>query len=103
MFVSEVHAPVRRGSWAKTWARIVRRANKLLEEEWGARLRVLEDTPPHALRHFFASVLIKHGAAVKKVQRLLGHAKPSIMWDLCVHLREDDEDDTADSIDAVLA
>ncbi len=48
-------------------------------------------------------MLIKHGATVKKVQRLLGHAKPSITWDLYVHLWEDDEDDTADIIDAVLA
>ncbi|WP_438488081.1 integrase [Streptomyces sp. S186] len=40
---------------------------------------------------------------MKKVQRLLGHAKPSITWDLYVHLWEDDEDDTADIIDAVLA
>ncbi|MCZ1015711.1 tyrosine-type recombinase/integrase [Streptomyces noursei] len=101
MFLSEVNAPVRRGSWAKTWARIVRRANKLLEE-WGSPLRVPEGTTLHDLRHFFASVLIKHGATVKKVQRLLGHAKPSITWDLYVHLWEDDEDDTADIIDAVL-
>ncbi|WP_229852155.1 integrase [Streptomyces albospinus] len=40
---------------------------------------------------------------MKKVQRLLGHAKPSITWDLCAHLWKDDEDDTADIIDAVLA
>ncbi|ANZ18813.1 tyrosine-type recombinase/integrase [Streptomyces noursei] len=68
----------------------------------GSPLRVPEGTTLHDLRHFFASVLIKHGATVKKVQRLLGHAEPSITWDLYVHLWEDDEDDTADIIDAVL-
>ncbi|MFH8343759.1 tyrosine-type recombinase/integrase [Streptomyces sp. NPDC018045] len=102
LFLSEANAPVRRGSWAKTWARIVRRADKLLEE-WGSPLRVPEGATLHDLRHFYASVLIKHGATVKKVQRLLGHAKPSITWDLYVHLWEDDEDDTADIMDAVLA
>lgn len=48
-------------------------------------------------------MLIKHGATVKKVQRLLGHAKPSITGDLYVHLWEDDEDDTADIPDGVLS
>ncbi|WP_313904736.1 tyrosine-type recombinase/integrase [Streptomyces sp. BHT-5-2] len=59
---------------------------------WGSPLRAPKGTTLHDLRHFFASVLIKHGATVKKVQRLLGHAKPSITWDLYVHLWEGDED-----------
>ncbi|KAA6222008.1 hypothetical protein CP973_08600 [Streptomyces albofaciens JCM 4342] len=74
---------------------MVRRANKLLEE-WGSP----EGATLHDLRHFYASVLIKHGATGKKVQRLLAHAKHSITWDLYIHLREDAEDDTADIMDA---
>ncbi len=48
-------------------------------------------------------MLIQHGASVKKVQRRLGHAKPSITLDLYVHLYEDDEDTTAAIIDEALA
>ncbi|MEU1908147.1 site-specific integrase [Streptomyces hygroscopicus] len=101
LFVSETGAPVRRGSWAKLWARVVKRADKLLEE-WGSPLRVPEGTTLHDVRHFVASVLIKNGATVKKVQRVLGHAKPSITLDYYVHLWEDDEDDTANLMERVL-
>ncbi|MFH0244446.1 tyrosine-type recombinase/integrase [Streptomyces sp. HK10] len=102
LFVSEYGAPLRRGSWAKLWARNVKRANKALEDA-GSPLRVPEGATLHQLRHFYASVLIKHGASVKKVQRRLGHAKPSITLDLYVHLWEDDEDDTAALIDDALS
>jgi len=102
LFVSEVGAPLRRGSWAKVWARNVKRANKALEEA-GSSLRVPAGATLHDFRHFYASVLIKHGASVKRVQRRLGHAKPSITLDLYVHLWEDDEDDTAALIDEALS
>lgn len=93
-FTSEHLAPVRRGSWAKVWARNVNRANRLLEAA-GSSLRVPEGTTLHDLRHFYASILIKHGATVKKVQRRLGHKKPSITLDLYVHLWEEDDSDDA--------
>ncbi|MGN7136429.1 site-specific integrase [Streptomyces pseudogriseolus] len=101
LFVSETGDPIRRGSWAKVWARMVKRADKELAAA-GSQLRVPEDTTTHDLRHFYASVLIRHGASVKKVQRRLGHAKPSITLDLYVHLYEDDEDTTAILIDKII-
>ncbi|OEV03823.1 integrase [Streptomyces nanshensis] len=102
LFVSEAGGAIRRGSWAKVWARAAKNANAALSGE-DSPLRVPEDAALHDLRHFYASVLIKHGATVKKVQRLLGHAKPSITLDLYVHLWEDDEDDTAALIDEILS
>ncbi|MGY0067181.1 site-specific integrase [Streptomyces sp. QTS137] len=102
LFVSRTGDPIRRGSWAKSWARMVKRADKQLIDA-GSPLRVPEGTTTHDCRHFYASVLIKHGASVKKVQRRLGHAKPSITLDLYVHLYEDDEDTTAALIDEALA
>ncbi|WP_419994759.1 tyrosine-type recombinase/integrase [Streptomyces boninensis] len=101
LFVSESGGPIRRGSWAKVWAWQVKRADKALEAA-GSPLRVPEGTTLHDLRHFYASVLIEHGASIKKVQRRLGHAKPSITLDLYVHLYEDGEDDTAVLIDSAL-
>ncbi|MEU4964184.1 tyrosine-type recombinase/integrase [Streptomyces smyrnaeus] len=95
LFLSEHRAPLRRGSWAKVWARNVKRADKQLADD-ESKLRVPGGVSLHDLRHFYASVLIKHGATVKKVQRRLGHQKPSITLDLYVHLwDEDDSDDTA--------
>ena len=102
LFISEAGAPLRRGSWAKVWARNVARADKALAAA-GSPLRVPEGTTLHDFRHFYASVLIEGGASVKRVQRRLGHAKPSITLDLYVHLWEDDEDDTAELIDKTLS
>ncbi|MFD8521014.1 tyrosine recombinase XerC [Streptomyces capillispiralis] len=102
LFVSETGDTIRRGSWAKVWARMVKRADKELAAA-GSALRVPKGTTTHDLRHFYASVLIQHGASVKKVQRRLGHAKPSITLDLYVHLYEDGEDTTAALIDEALA
>jgi integrase len=102
LFVSQTGDPIRRGSWAKAWARMVKRADTQMAAA-ESTLRVPGGTTTHDLRHFYASVLIKHGASVKKVQRRLGHAKPSITLDLYVHLYEDDEDTTATLIDEALA
>lgn len=102
LFVSQTGDPIRRGSWAKAWARMVKRADEQMGAG-GSALRVPDGTTTHDLRHFYASVLIRHGASVKKVQRRLGHAKPSITLDLYVHLYEDDDDTTAALIDEALA
>ncbi|MBW8704415.1 putative prophage phiRv2 integrase [Streptomyces sp. MBT84] len=99
LFVSQYNDPIRRGSWAKVWARMVKRANTALAD---AQLRVPEGTTTHDFRHFYASVLIEHGASIKKVQRRLGHAKPSITLDLYIHLYQDEEDTTAALIDEAL-
>ncbi|MGW9024778.1 tyrosine-type recombinase/integrase [Streptomyces sp. NPDC055722] len=100
LFVSQYGDPIRRGSWAKVWARMVKRANTALA---AAQLRVPDGTTTHDFRHFYASVLIEHGASIKKVQRRLGHAKPSITLDLYIHLYQDEEDTTAALIDEALA
>jgi integrase len=47
----------------------------------------------HALRHFFASLMIDRGLNVKRVQALLGHAAIQITLDLYSHLFPPDRDD----------
>ncbi|MFE2100616.1 tyrosine-type recombinase/integrase [Streptomyces sp. NPDC059468] len=73
LYTSETGGAIRRGSWAKVWARNVKRANAHLAKS-GSKVRVPEDTTLHDLRHFYASVLIKNGATPKQVQKRLGHA-----------------------------
>jgi integrase len=43
----------------------------------------------HDMRHFFASYLIREGADVVLVSRLLGHSRPSITADVYAHEFED--------------
>ncbi|MGI8776648.1 MAG: tyrosine-type recombinase/integrase [Acidimicrobiales bacterium] len=56
----------------------------------------------HDLRHYYASLLIRHGESVKVVQARLGHASASETLDTYSHLWPDSEDRTRAAVDAVL-
>jgi integrase len=56
----------------------------------------------HALRHYYASLLIRHGESVKVVQSRLGHATASETLDTYSHLWPDSEDRTRAAVDVVL-
>ena len=66
-----------------------------------ARLR-RAGTGFHALRHYYASLLIRHGESVKTVQARLGHASAVETLDTYSHLWPDSDDRTRDAIDSVL-
>src|SRR5262245_34719266 len=56
----------------------------------------------HALRHYYASLLIRHGESVKVVQERLGHATAAETLDTYSHLWPDSEDRTRQAVDLVL-
>ncbi|WP_322921651.1 tyrosine-type recombinase/integrase [Nocardioides renjunii] len=56
----------------------------------------------HALRHYYASLLIRYGESVKTVQARLGHASASETLDTYSHLWPDSDDRTREAIDSVL-
>jgi integrase len=113
-FENERLEAIPRYTWSPIWAGIVRAANRSLAEQYEAQLdrwerrgrrggpqgekpalvQIPEDAIMHDLRHFYASVLIKHRESVKTVQRRLGHSKPSITLDAYTHLWPDEEDST---------
>lgn len=59
-------------------------------------------TRPHDLRHFYASLLIRHGESVKTVQDRLGHASAVETLQTYSHLWPDSEDRTREAVDGVL-
>lgn len=59
-------------------------------------------TGMHALRHYYASLLIRYGESVKTVQDRLGHKSATETLDAYSHLWEDSDDRTRDAVDAVL-
>jgi integrase len=56
----------------------------------------------HDLRHYYASLLIRHGESVKTVQRRLGHATAAETLDTYAHLWPDSDERTREAIDSVL-
>lgn len=60
-------------------------------------------TGMHALRHYYASLLIRYGESVKTVQARLGHASAAETLDTYSHLWPDSDDRTRDAIDSVVA
>jgi len=56
----------------------------------------------HELRHFYASLLIRHSESVKTVQARLGHASAAETLDTYSHLWPDSDDRTREAVDSVL-
>ena len=56
----------------------------------------------HALRHFYASVLIDAGESVKSVAEYLGHADPGFTLRVYAHLFPSSEDRARRALDSVL-
>jgi integrase len=67
-----------------------------------AKAKAPAGTRFHDLRHYYASLLIRHGESVKTVQMRLGHASAAETLDTYSHLWPDSEDRTREAIDAVL-
>ncbi len=67
-----------------------------------AGLNAATGTGMHSLRHFYASLLIRHGESVKVVQDRLGHASAAETLDTYSHLWPDSDDRTRDAVDSVL-
>jgi integrase len=67
-----------------------------------ARLGIPSGDGFHQLRHFYASLLIRHGESVKVVQERLGHTTSKMTLDTYSHLWPDQEDRTRAAVDEVL-
>ncbi len=81
------------------------RRNRFSEAVWRPAVEaagVPTGTGFHELRHYYASLLIRHGESVKVVQERLGHASASETLDTYSHLWPDSEDRTRQAVDSVL-
>ena len=66
-----------------------------------AKLR--KDVTSHDLRHFYASLLIRHGESVKTVQARLGHASAIETLNTYGHLWDDADDRTREAVELAFA
>ena len=90
LFTTSDGKPVARNRFGEAW----RAAVKKSKVERPARF--------HDLRHYYASLLIRHGESVKVVRARLGHASASETLDTYAHLWPDSEDRTRQAVDVVL-
>jgi integrase len=76
-------------------------------EVWVPAVAAIPNVPPgtgmHDLRHFYASLLIRHGESVKVVQARLGHATAAETLDTYSHLWPDSDDTTRAAVDSAFA
>jgi integrase len=89
IFTNEYGAPLRRSGFNTMWRRALKNAG-------------VEPTVFHSLRHYYASLLIRHGESVKVVQERLGHASATETLDTYAHLWHDSDERTREAVDAVL-
>jgi integrase len=87
VFTNERDAPIQGHPFSAVWER-ARKAAGL--PAWAT---------PHALRHYYASLLIQSGASVKAVQARLGHGSAIVTLDTYGHLWPDEEDRTRAAVD----
>ncbi len=90
LFLTTHQRPLHRSNWSAVWRTAVRRAG--LPAGFGL----------HGLRHYFATLLIHNGAAVKTVQLALGHSSPMITLNTYAHEWPDALDRTRTLVDATL-
>ena len=89
IFMNESGDMIRRSNFGTMW----RRATKSVE---------LDGLHFHDPRHYYASLLIRHGESVKTVQARLGHANAAETLDTYSHLWPDSDDRTREAVDLVL-
>jgi integrase len=90
IFTTEGGDPIRRNRFGEIWRRAVTQAG------------LPAGTGFHALRHYYASLLIRHGESVKVVQVRLGHASAAETLDTYSHLWPDAADRTRQAVDRAL-
>ncbi len=90
VFSTELGDPIRRTAFSeRIWRPALKRAG-------------LSGVTMHGLRHFYASLLIRHGESVKTVQARLGHASAAETLDTYSHLWPDSDDRTRAAVDSLL-
>ncbi len=90
MFTTGTPGPVTCSQWSQIWRPAAKKAG------FPAR------TGLHALRHFYASALIRHGESVKTVQKRLGHSSAAITLDTYTRLWPDSDDRTRKAVEQAL-
>lgn len=109
LFVGRRGRPFRRSTFSEVWIRAMKEAGRQLaaaaaEEDRETDARTdCTGVGFHDLRHYYASLLIRHGESVKTVQARLGHKNAEETLNTYAHLWPDSDDRTREAVDTVLS
>jgi integrase len=94
VFVSREQKPLHRGYYnPRIWKPALRSAG----------IEPTRKNGMHALRHYYASVLLESGESIRAVADYLGHTDPGFTLRVYTHLMPSSEDRARRAVDAVLA
>ncbi|MEO3973924.1 tyrosine-type recombinase/integrase [Streptomyces sp. CAU 1734] len=85
------------------WKPALASASVIPPKEPGARYAAAPDDGMHALRHFYASVLLDGGESIKALSIYLGHSDPGFTLRIYTHLMPSSEQRTRAAISAVFS
>ncbi len=84
------------------WKRALAAAGLIPERESGERYASARQHGMHALRHFYASVLLDAGENIRAVSEYLGHADPALTLRVYAHLMPNSQERARRAVDAIL-
>ncbi|MFB7175765.1 tyrosine-type recombinase/integrase [Streptomyces sp. NPDC056254] len=83
------------------WKAALASAGVIPPRERGKRYAAAPDAGMHALRHFYASVLLDSGESIKALSVYLGHSDPGFTLRIYTHLMPSSEQRTRSAVSAV--
>ncbi|GAA0614017.1 site-specific integrase [Streptomyces crystallinus] len=83
----------------QSWKPALAAAGVIQEPELGKRYQSAREHGMHALRHFYASVLLDAGESVKALSTYLGHSDPGFTLRVYTHLMPSSEGRTRRAVD----
>lgn len=83
------------------WKRALAHAGVIPPKKPGGRYAAAPDDGMHALRHFYASVLLDGGENIKALSVYLGHSDPGFTLRIYTHLMPSSEERTRTALSAV--
>ncbi|MFE2914203.1 tyrosine-type recombinase/integrase [Kitasatospora indigofera] len=102
LFSREQGGPVRRSDFnTYAWKPALVSAGVIPPPEKWARFQASREDGMHALRHFYASVLLDAGESVKALSGYLGHTDPGFTLRVYTHLMPSSDGRTRRAVDAL--
>jgi integrase len=103
LFTNSVKGLVWRSNFnLQEWKPAIAAAGLIPEPEEGEPYDSAREHGMHALRHFYASVLLDAGESIKAVSEYLGHSDPGLTLRVYAHLMPTSRERTRKAVDAAL-